>query len=86
MSPNNTPAGRSSSLGGLAVNVNAIATSFPVDSATVRIIEPGTDRVIEELKTDSSGQAPKVELAAPPLDYSLEPMSPKPYSEYDIRV
>ncbi len=82
MSPNNT----SSSLGGLAVNVNTIATNFPVDSATVRIIEPGTNRVIEELKTDSSGQAPKIELAAPPLDYSLEPMNPKPYTEYDVRV
>lgn len=82
MSPNNAP----SSLGGLAINVNTIATNFPVDSATVRIIEPGTNRVIEELKTNSSGQAPKIELAAPPLDYSLEPMNPKPYTEYDIRV
>ncbi|MFV0497991.1 MAG: peptidoglycan-binding protein [Candidatus Fimivivens sp.] len=86
MSPNNIPSGQSTSRGRLAVNVNAIATNFPVDSATVRIIEPGTNRVIEELKTDSSGLAPTVELAAPPLDYSLEPMSPKPYSEYDVQV
>ncbi len=85
MSPNNTT-GQLTSLGGLAVNVNAMVTNFPVDSATVRIIEPGTDRVIEELKTDSSGIAPTVELACPPLDYSLEPMSPKPYAEYDVRV
>lgn len=85
MSPNNTT-GQLTGLGELAVNVNAIVTNFPVDNATVRIIEPGTDRVIEELKTDSSGLAPTVELACPPLDYSLEPMSPKPYAEYDIRV
>lgn len=85
MSPNNTN-GQLTSLGGLAVNVNAMVTNFPVDSATVRIIEPGSNRVIEELKTDSSGLAPTVELACPPLDYSLEPMSPKPYAEYDIRV
>lgn len=86
MSPNNMPSGQSSSRGTLAVNVNTMVTNFPVDNATVRIIEPGTQNVIEELKTNTSGEAPKVELAAPPLDYSLEPMGPKPYTEYDVQV
>ncbi len=86
MSPNNSVTGELTGIGGLAVNVNTLATNFPVDSATVRIIEPGTNKVIEELKTNSSGEAPKIELAAPPLDFSLEPMGPKPYAEYDVQV
>lgn len=86
MSPNNSVTGELTGIGGLAVNVNTLATNFPVDSATVRIIEPGTNKVIEEMKTDSSGQAPKIELAAPPLDFSMEPMGRKPYAEYDVQV
>ena len=85
MSPNNAN-GQLTSLGELAVNVNTMVTNFPVDSATVRITEPGTQRVIEELKTDSSGLAPIVTLPCPPLEFSLEPMGPKPYAEYDVQV
>ncbi len=86
MSPNNSVTGELTGIGGLAVNVNTMVTNFPVDSATVRIIEPETRKVIEEIKTNSSGEAPRIELAAPPLDFSLEPMEPKPYAEYDIQV
>ena len=85
MSPNNAN-GQLTSLGELAVNVNTMVTNFPVDSATVRIIEPGTQRIIEELQTDSSGLAPTVTLPCPPLEFSLEPIRPKPYAEYDLQV
>lgn len=86
MSPDiNTPR-NSTSFGKLAVNVNSIITDFPVSNALVRITNPGTDTVIEELRTDSSGQTETIELSAPPIDYSLEPTAPKPYSEYDVRV
>lgn len=42
--------------------------------------------VIEQLETDESGNTPDLELPAPPLEYSLEPESPQPYSKYSITL
>lgn len=73
--------------GGLRIQVTSTLGLIPVPDATVTIYytaEP--DVVIEELTTDASGQTPVTQLPAPPLAYSLEPGSPKPYSEYTIRV
>lgn len=41
---------------------------------------------MEELITDSSGQTDEVELAAPPLEYSVQPGEAQPYSEYTLLV
>jgi peptidoglycan hydrolase-like protein with peptidoglycan-binding domain len=38
------------------------------------------------LVTDGSGQSPVVDLPAPPIEYSMAPEEPRPYSEYDIDV
>lgn len=57
----------------------------PIEGATVSISSPDQPTVvIEELTTDVSGLTPEIELAAPPVDYSLEPSQMQPYSEYDI--
>ena len=86
MSPNGFSTGQTANFGRLAVNVNSVVTDYPVIDATVQIIQPGSNTVIEELRTNTSGQTPAVELRTPPLDYSLEPLSPMPYAEYDVRV
>ena len=73
--------------GQLQINVTSAANRFPIDNATISIsdsFEP--DQTLEEVTTNSSGQSPQLTLAAPPLDYSLEAGSPRPYTEYTLRV
>ena len=66
--------------------VNAV-DARPITDAKVEISSTGEpDRILEVLNTDSSGQTESVELEAPPLEYSLEPGSDQPYSEYNLRI
>ncbi len=60
----------------------------PIPGATVSITLPSDpERVIEQLTTDVSGLTDEIELAAPPLDLSLDPSQViQPYSEYDLQV
>lgn len=57
----------------------------PASEATIRVMPRGDhSRILEELITDSSGQTPTIELAAPPVEFSMQPMGEVPYSEYDV--
>jgi len=61
----------------------------PVPGATVQITSnnPNSEeKVIEELKTDNSGQTPTIELPTPPVEFSMTPGEPMPYSIYNIKV
>lgn len=73
--------------GFLQVSVVAGDTMKPIQDARVSISysgEPETD--IEQLVTDSDGQTDAVELAAPPVEYSMEPGDVQPYAEYSVTV
>ncbi|MDR2073984.1 MAG: peptidoglycan-binding protein [Oscillospiraceae bacterium] len=72
------------SIGTLRVSVFDVSVGFPVQGARVTINRTGSEDVISINETDSSGISEIVELEAPPVDYSLDSESPKPYSEYDI--
>lgn len=73
--------------GKLQITVLAANGSRPVENATVRISYTGNPgSVLEEVRTDSSGQTPVLDLNTPPLEYSVEPSEPQPYSEYNIQV
>lgn len=73
--------------GQLQVTVLDSASNRPVENATVRISYTGVpDNVIEEIRTDSSGKTPMLELAAPPLEYSMKPVEQQPYAEYTVRI
>ena len=73
--------------GRLTFNVTSTIGLIPINDATITIRSSGVqDSVIEELRTDSSGQSETVELPAPPFDYSQEPGSDQPYANYDIVV
>lgn len=75
------------SRGRLQVLVTARPQSFPIENALVRISYTGNpEQTIEELRTDSSGQTPEIELPAPPLEYSLSPGENQPYSEYTLQI
>lgn len=74
--------------GRLQINITSDVTASPVADATVSISYTGVpDSQLEQLTTDSSGQTETIELAAPPLDYSLNPeIEQQPYSEYTIQI
>lgn len=73
--------------GRLRVQVTSASGAVPIPDADVAIYytgEPG--RQLEDVKTDSSGQTEDISLAAPPLEYSMEPGEEQPYSEYTLSV
>lgn len=76
------------SLGRLQVNVTSESNNRPIENATINVKYSGdpTNDTIEELKTNQSGKTSVVELPAPPLDYSLTPLSPMPYAEYTFTI
>ena len=74
-------------LGRLKVSLTTASGYTPVPGASVQVSYTGNpDQVIEELSTDESGQTETIELPAPNRDYSLEPESGQPYSEYTLSV
>ena len=74
--------------GYLQVDVVSDVNSFPVQDADIvvaRTEEP--DEIIEETRTNSSGQTENLPLDAPPLELSLSPEeTERPYAEYTIRI
>lgn len=70
----------------LQVNVCANSKGMPIDNAKVTITDRDSIHIIDELYTNSSGQTPIIELSAPPLEYSLDYSSNKPYREYNVFV
>ena len=73
--------------GKLQVTVLTEAGSRPVENAMVRISYTGVpDSVLEEVRTDSSGQTPILDLKTPPLEYSMEPSEQQPYAEYTVQI
>lgn len=75
------------SRGYLQVNVVNIENNFPINGARVTITYSGApENTLEEITTNTSGQTDNVELAAPPLEYSLTPSDNQPYSDYNITV
>ena len=74
--------------GKLKIQINSEITSFPIADASVSISYTGVpEQTLEQVTTDSSGQTETLELAAPPLEYSLNPtIESQPYSEYTLSV
>ncbi|MGN0158298.1 MAG: peptidoglycan-binding protein [Brotaphodocola sp.] len=75
------------SRGFLQVNVVNLLNNFPIQDATITISSAEKpDNTLEEFHTNSSGQTEQIELPAPPLEYSLNPGSRQPYSEYQLMI
>ena len=73
--------------GRLKVHVTTEAGAVPVPDARVSVSYTGEQgQPLQEVSTDSSGNTPELELAAPPLEYSVEPGEQQPYSEYTLSV
>ncbi len=60
---------------------------IPVENAKISIASTGNPNLtIEEITTDNSGMTENLTLAAPPLEYSMEPTDNQPYSEYNLKI
>ncbi len=87
--PSRFPADMSTAaFGGLRVSVGNISDNLPIENATIQISETvgNTTTLIDEINTTAGGQTAVIELPAPPLEYSLETGSPRPYAEYNLTV
>ena len=74
--------------GKLRIQITSQVTAFPIQNAEVSISYTGVpENTLEKLQTDSSGQTEEIELAAPPIEYSLNQESDRqPYSEYTLNI
>lgn len=74
--------------GTLKISVISSIGLIPVENATVTVSYTGDPQSpLKVLTTDISGQTPTIELAAPPVELSLNPdADQQPYSEYNISV
>ncbi len=77
----------SAQTGGLLVSVLSSVNNRPIENAVVTISYTGNpNNIIEQVRTNSSGQTELLSLSAPPLEYSMEPGIEQPYSEYTLNV
>ena len=73
--------------GRLMVQVNSTTGAKPIADARVEISFTGDpESVVETIETDENGQTENVELAAPPVEYSLSPGENQPYAEYNVKI
>lgn len=73
--------------GSLNVQVTSSIGLLPVRNARISISYTGNpEQVLEEISTDESGKTDTIELAAPPVELSLEPSEIQPYAEYNLRI
>lgn len=74
------------STGRLQVNIFDETVGFPLEGSSVTITNSKTKNIIENLTTNSSGNSDIINLETPPEEYSMQPNSPQPYTEYTINV
>ena len=73
--------------GALKVQVVARGSNVPIQNATITISYSGDpESSVEEVTTDDSGMSEQIALAAPPLEYSMEPGENQPFSQYTVSV
>ena len=82
------PSSDTPDVGRLQINITFEITSYPVPDAVINISYTGVpESTLEQVTTDSSGQTEVLELAAPPIEYSLNPENDiQPYSEYTLQI
>lgn len=74
--------------GTMKVQVTSAVGMIPVEDARVTVSYTGDpESKLEQISTDANGQSEVLTLAAPPLEYSMEPEQPvQPYAEYTVEV
>lgn len=72
--------------GSLEINTFLNNIGFPAQDALVQVIDPNTQKILEEAKTDSSGIIKSITLPTPPVEYSMQNNMPRPFNQYNIIV
>lgn len=73
--------------GRLQIQIVSQIQNRPISGAKISISYTGApSQTLEQLQTNSSGQTETLELAAPPVEYSLQPSVQQPYAEYNLNV
>ena len=73
--------------GTLKIELTSSVGAIPVENATIKISYTGDPETsLEQVTTNAEGQTETVTLAAPPLEYSMEPDQSQPYAEYTIDI
>lgn len=79
--------GNKMSTGRIQINIFGETVGQPLEDARVTVSSTSENSsIISEIITNSSGKSDILELDAPPLEYSLSANSPKPYSEYNLKI
>ncbi len=86
MPENQSSQNTSGGYGLLKINVYRGKVGVPAENAEVSILDPETNVVIEQAKTDSEGQLPPIRLTSPPLANSDSHDAPRPFNQYNMRV
>ena len=64
----------------------SLLRSFSSDTPDSGFLLTTPDTILEELSTNSVGQTPDLSVATPPIDYSLKPDEPRPYSALILTI
>ena len=74
--------------GRLQINLVSDITAYPIHgSPDFHLLHRYPGNSFRAATTDSSGQTDMIDLAAPPLEYSLDPENEiQPYSEYTLQI
>lgn len=72
--------------GGLQIQCFDINLGRPISDVNVFIMPRLSSYLIAQMITDFSGQTQEISLPTPPLEYSLAPGFPQPFSTYDVIV
>ena len=78
----NTTGGR----GLLQAAVYLAGIGRPAEGAAVRVFDPNTGRLLQEVRTDAEGQIPILTLDAPPPENAQQPDLPRPFNQYNLTV
>ncbi len=61
--------------------------NVPIPDASITVSYTGDPQsALEQLRTGNSGITETVDLAAPPIEYSLSPSETQPYAEYTLQI
>lgn len=74
-------------IGFLKISAVSNDNNIPVKNAVIEIADSGNpDEILLKTETNSDGITDKLELNAPPVEYSLEPSDNQPYSLYNVKI
>lgn len=84
----NTLTGDNIDTGRLKIQLTSSVTNLPIEDARIQISYTGVpENTLESITTDGNGQTEVLDLAAPPIEYSLEVQNnQQPYSEYTLEI